>query len=376
MGADFERRLTVNDFARVNRPVGLDKLRKRLGEQFADALNEGPSRSDARARRLIAALRAEAPYLNNRLDELVNMSSRSFPGGHAGEIRYYEKDGINTLLRAFGHDHTVLREAGLVSPDTPYLAALPDENRMINHDWLHFRDWIGRDSEPQIPGVRKFTPPVVEARSFRTGKQELIIYNANNGRVEDMSGVDLMYYNSHDKCFVMIQYKKFSVEGSGQVIRPDNRLDSQLARMKKIDDQCEPGTDAIDIRLYAKPCFLKLCHQEDPAADSIDMIKGMYLSREHFELILNSPGGRGPRGGRRIGEMTPPRHLDNDTFTRLLAYGWIGSCGVGSDFVREQVWNSLQQRGAVVFGTHLSERPLGNGYGQLRSEKRNVRADH
>jgi hypothetical protein len=362
----FERPAIIKDFRRIESPIEFRRLRNRLGERFADALAEGPSKSDARSRRLIAALRAEAPYLSDRLDDLAGRISPAFPSGQAGEVRHHERDGVNTLLRAFGQDHEILREAGAVSPGEPYLMALPDEPGMIDYDWLHFRDWIGSDTDPPIPRFRKFTPPVVVTRSFGRGEQRLIICNANNGSVEDVNGVDLMYYNSRDKNFVMVQYKKFALEGSGEVVRPDDRLYSQLARMKSVDEKCSPGTSAADIRLHAKPCFLKLCHQENPA-DSIDMIRGMYLPREHFELILNSPSGLGPRGGRRVNEMTPPRHLDNNTFTWLLAYGWIGSCGTGSDFVREQVWNSLQQRGSVIFGMHAGERPLGNGYAQSRT---------
>jgi hypothetical protein len=362
----YERPATINDFRRIEPSIEFERLYTRLGKRFADALNEGPSKSDARSRRLIAALRAEAPYLSDRLDDLVSRISPAFPSGQAGEVRHHEKDGVNTLLRAFGQDHEILRESGTVSPNEPYLMSLPDETGMIDYDSLHFRDWIGSDTDPPIPRLRKFTPPVVAARSFGRGDQKLIIYNANNGRVEDVNGVDLMYYNTYDKNFVMVQYKKFAPEESNEVVRPDDRLYSQLARMKKIDDKCSPGTSAADIRLHAKPCFLKLCHQENPA-DSIDMIRGMYLSREHFELILNSPAGLGPRGGRRVNEITPSRHLDNNTFTWLLAYGWIGSCGTGSDFVREQVWKSLQQRGAVILGMHVGERPLGNGYARWRT---------
>jgi hypothetical protein len=93
------------------------------------------------------------------------------------------------------------------------------------------------------------------------------------------------------------------------------------------------------------------------------MIKGLYLMREHLELVLESPEAR----GRVINKMTPPRHLDNDTFTTLLRYGWIGSCGTGTDFVREQVWKSLGGRGSVMIGTHSNGWPLGNGYGRQRS---------
>jgi hypothetical protein len=363
---DYERGATITDFIRITPQVEIARLRTRLGQQFADAANEGPASSEARARRLIEVLRAEVPRLNDEIDALISKISRRLPDGHAGEIRAHEKDVVNSLLRAFGHDHEILRDAGFVSRDAPFLSALPDETRMINHDADHFRDWFVRDPDPLVPGVKIAVEPALEVASFRSGKSELLIYNANNGHAEDITGVDLIYYNVHERCFVMVQYKKFKIEIDGPVVRPDNRLNSQLARMRDIDDQCKPGADALDIRLHPKPCFLKLCMKEDPAVDSLDMIKGFYLSREHFETVLNSPAGRGPRGGKRIGAMTSPRHLDNEMFTRLLAYGWIGSCGVGTEFVREQVWNSLQQRGSVIFGTHVGDRPLGNGYSQLR----------
>jgi hypothetical protein len=368
MGTDFERRVTVSDFTIAKPPVSIDGLRLRLGARYEHGINYGPAASDATARHLLAALRAEAPHLVTKLDELIGLLGRQLPDSQARTIRGHEKDGINTLLRASGHDHAaILRQAGLISGDGPYLASLPEEIRISTHDWLHFADWTGQDPDVNVPGARIYTSPVVEARAFGEGPQKLVIYNANNGVVENMSGVDLMYYNATDKSFIMVQYKDFAIEDSKKVIRPNARLDGQLKRMQQIDEQCNPSTNPIDIRLHHKPCFLKLCDPGDIGSDSVDMLKGMYLTREHFEVILNSREARGPRGGRVIGKMTPPRHLDNDTFTRLLGYGWIGSSGVSTDFVRQQVWDSLLQRGSVVIGAHLGEWPLGNGYGRLRS---------
>jgi hypothetical protein len=257
----------------------------------------------------------------------------------------------------------------MLSPDRPYLAALPRENAISTHDWLHFDDFISHDPPGNLPGVRIHTAPIVEARVYDEGPQQLVIYNANASSLEDVTGVDLMYYNATDQSFVMVQYKDFAIndDDSRKVIRPDPRLYDQLRRMREIDDQCKPSSDPMDIRLHPKPCFLKLCDPSDVGGDSVDMIKGMYLTREHFEAVLRSPRALGPRGGRVIGKMTPPRHLDNDTFTTLLRYGWIGSCGVGTNLVREQVWNSLSQRGSVIIGAHLGDWPLGNGYGRRRA---------
>jgi hypothetical protein len=279
-------------------------------------------------------------------------------------------DAVNQLLRMGGFDYgPILRQAGVISPDQPYLTGLPREGGIITHDWLHFEDWTAHDPGVIIPDVLVHESPIIEARAYGEGPQRLVIYNANNNHLEDVTGVDLMYYNATDRSFVMVQYKDFTVEDeeSKKVIKPDARLYDQIRRMREVDDQCKPSLDPMDIRLHPKPCFLKLCDPEDVGGDSVDMLKGMYLAREHFEAVLESPAARGPRGGRVINKMTPPRHFDNDTFTTLLRYGWIGSCGTGTDFVREQVWKSLSERGSVVIGTHSDGWPLGNGYGRQRT---------
>ena len=154
--------------------------------------------------------------------------------------------------------------------------------------------------------------PVVEVRAYGQGPQRLVIYNANNNHLEDVTGVDLMYYNETDRSFVMVQYKDFTVdeEESRKVIKPDTRLYNQLRRMREVDNECKPNMDPMDIRLHPKPCFLKLCDPQDVGGDSVDMIKGLYLTREHFELVLQSPKAR--RAARRANHQqddptAPPR---------------------------------------------------------------------
>jgi hypothetical protein len=370
MSADYERRVAVSDFTAAKPPVSIGRLRRRLGRKYEHAVNAGPAASDESAQQLITALRTVAPHLAQPLDALIETLGRHVADSETMTVRTHEKDGVNLLLRANGFDYgPLLRASGMISPDRPYLAAVPRENAISTHDWLHFEDFISHDPPVNLPGVLIHTSPIVEARAYGKGPQQLVIYNANTSRLDDVKGVDLMYYNATDQSFVMVQYKDFAVDDddSRKVIRPDARLYDQLRRMRELDDQCKPSSDPMDIRLHPKPCFLKLCDPGDVGSDSVDMIKGIYLTREHFEAVLHSPDARGPRGGRVIGKMTAPRHLDNDTFTTLLRYGWIGSCGVGTDLVREQVWNSLSQRGSVVIGAHLGNWPLGNGYGRKRA---------
>lgn len=346
---DFERRITVEEFTGLARPLPLAAIRRHLGTRYAGVISHGPM-NEAASSRLIAAIRAEDPTLGELLDRLVARVTVSMPDGHAGDVRGQEKDAVNGLIRAFSGDTSVLRDAGVVSSDQPYIMALPDENQIIDHDAIRFRDWPG------------FNTAVFGTRVFVHDDRQLVVVNANNGPIEHITGVDLIYFNPHHGCFVLVQYKNFKAERGELVVRPDERLLSQLDRMREIDGKCGPGDDLEDIRLSSKPCFLKLCEPGTVRADSIDMIKGMYLPREHFEAVLNSRDARGPRGGRRIGVAVPPRHLSNDTFTTLLGHGWIGSSGIGTEYVRQQIRQSLEDRGSVVFGTHLGGQGLGNGY--------------
>jgi hypothetical protein len=343
---DYERLLDVQDFATISVPIPSLSLRRHLGERYADALNTGPV-ADSRRNLLAAALVAQAPDLQERIDSLAARVNAHAPRGHAGEIRSHEKDAVGVLLTAFLRDRSLLREAGLVSPDRPFLEAMPDEVAMIDRDWLRFEDWQGRDIASRT-------------RVYEHDNRRLLIHNANAGRVENIHGVDLLYYNQHHGCFVLVQYKKFASEADGWVYRPDDRLSDQLQRMQVIDVECGPGLELQDIRLYPRPCFLKICKPVPFVADSVDLVDGQYLTREHFELALDSRVSVGPRGGRRIKDTTAPRHLNNSTFTTLLAQGWIGSAGTGTEYVREQVWRSLADRGSVVVGAHFGDQRLGN----------------
>ncbi|WP_432198789.1 hypothetical protein [Streptomyces sp. bgisy027] len=88
----------------------------------------------------------------------------------------------------------------------------------------------------------------------------------------------------------------------------------------------------------------------------------LYLTREHFQELLQHPEALGPSGGTRIVEESVPRYLNNTTFTTLLRDGWIGTRGTGWDYVIDLIRESLSAGGpgSVVVGMHRSEVPPGN----------------
>lgn len=344
----YEIGLEVQEFIPARHPVSVSRLKERLGRRYADAVVSG-AKSPARSRRLIDALCSEDSGLAEPLNRLISKVTAEVPRGRAGHIRSHEKDAALTLLQAFDHDREFIRKAGLVSASKPFLSSLPGNSPEVDSDWLNFADWAGRDTVEY--GVR----------IYQDGNgRELLICNLARRRAEDIDGVDLLYYNVFHQCFVLVHYADSN--GDGRLV------EQQLGRMKEIDDSCRPGGSSFDVRLHGKPCFIKLC---DPGAfeyDSVDMLKGAYLSREHYETILCAPGVDVPGGQneRRIGGKVVPRHLNNTTFTTLLSQGWIGSSGSGTDFVRHQAQLSIEDRGSLVFGVQRGMQPVGNGIRQIR----------
>jgi hypothetical protein len=91
-----------------------------------------------------------------------------------------------------------------------------------------------------------------------------------------------------------VQYKKLKNEArAGWVCRPGTGLESELERMRIIDEKSRIGVNATDIRLIATPTFFKLHEPMEFEPGSIELVQGMYLSREHFELLLDKNRGRG-----------------------------------------------------------------------------------
>ncbi|MFC5748819.1 hypothetical protein [Actinomadura rugatobispora] len=347
MASDYTRRIRVEQFDTLRRPIPVSQIRGMLGDRYRDAINDGPP-TDARSRRLLAVLES--------LDESVGVLMGKFAPGlavpdlseAAAAVRSFEKDATATLLDAVLGDRGAVRGAGLLHESEPFVKAMPGDNN-VNHDWLHFADWPGIGDVSH--GVRRFSGP---------DEQELVVCNMTKRLPEEVDGVDLLYYNELHACFVLVQYKRLVKDGRHFYYPGENALDQQLTRLRAIDDECPPGDAVADIRLHAQPSFFKFCEPSRLNQDSIDMLKGVYLARPHFERIF--AGGEGVPGGSRyrLGKGEVPRHLNTTAFTMLLAHGWIGSCGTGSDFVREQARLSLSTRGSLVFGLHRGLRPPGN----------------
>lgn len=356
----YERSLIVKSYAPLQRPLPLGELIEPMGRSRSYLSDDGRM-SPAAGKALLEGVRLLRPEIANTLNQLESSLGANPPTGEAGDRLALEKDSVGLLLDFAGMDRDILEtwqappnESSL--PSVPFLSGLPDlatiEDQQIVDDFMRFPGLQGGDAYER--DWRVFTRDRNSENPHR-----LFVYNANRTRIETGMGVDLIYYNEPSQSFTMIQYKRMRQEGNRWVYRRDPNIDRELERMRDVDENCMKKDSSLDLRLVHTPCLVKLCRHEPFRMNSSSLISGMYLTREHFEDLLYSPSATGPKGGVRILEEEVPRYLNNTTATTLIKDGWIGSRGMGTEFVADYIRRALS-RGSVVAGFHLGPQPMGN----------------
>jgi len=234
-----------------------------------------------------------------------------------------EADAVRLAVDIFGLPRGELREA---RPDglSSFVDVLSDlrtqEDPAIIYDSMRYLDF---DRIEHPSGV------VV----FSKGDERLTVINVNRQPLERTTGADLIYVNETTNSFVLVQYKTFRREGehsSHLVYRPDAPFEAELRRMRRIKAGPKVASD-VGFRLHPGCCFLKICKPVTSLGhDPRELVSGMYLPVEYYDLLAESDIVKGPRGGIALTYETVPRYLSNALFVLLVRGGWIGSRGAST----------------------------------------------
>jgi hypothetical protein len=346
----FERLIECERIRRVEPPIPLSLLRAALPARYR-SLVDSTDRDifpESGGREVVKSLLVLRPDLASAIASLTHTPDVTPPLGAAGELLALEKDATATLLEIAKLKRRVLRRWRPGPTAVPFLAGVPDrrvhERALIQHDADRFSDWT------DIPCRQ------LESKVFTDGQRHLFVINAHNKEVEDTLGVDLMYYHEERRAFVFVQYKKMRQDSEKQwFYRPDDNLDSQLARMRAVDACFAPQADS-DYRLLATPCLVKLCEMQTLNVEQDQLLPGMYLPRLYFEKLLADRNRQRPTGATRIGYENVDPYLTNTLFVRLVREGLIGSSGADHNDVAEQIRLSLDAGRSVVCGAHRGKR--------------------
>ena len=303
------------------------------GYQFSDS-------SWMQIRDAIDAMQSEVDLLAKE-QELKQRRPRA-PTTSGEPVVEYEHDAVGMALGMAGIDRKPILKRWAGSDAAPFLTGLDEfkllEDRMVDFDASVFGEW------------RRQPSSVVGLASFQQNGRQLTIINVNRTDVEHALGVDLVYYNHHFGAYVLVQYKRMGKKGSGSghEYRPDSQLESELRRMRSLGRAATAASRPSEYRLNDSGMYLKLCPSTTRSLGASDLIRGMYLPLEYWDLALASNLTLGERGGRVVTFENIGRHLSNSQFIDLVGSGWIGSRGLASNRVTGIVRASLSGRKSVI----------------------------
>jgi hypothetical protein len=336
-------------------PVTPQKLIEALPARSREALEERIRRGGVLPNGSAAAVVEEIAKLSPtdglELRRLIGDALPPEIRGQGLQSAAQEADAVRLALDIAGIPRNELRG---VRPDgyTSFLERLEyvraSEDTTIAYDSMRFLDFDRLD-----------TPAGVV--TFRKGGERLIVANVNRQPLEHTTGADLIYINEPLRSFVLVQYKTMRREPgdlSRMVYRPDDQLLRELERMRKFGPAADDGTPA-SYRLSSATCFLKLCKPVTTLDRGRDLVSGMYLPLDYYDVLTSSPDVRGPRGGVVLSYDTVQRHVSNDLFVGLVRGGWIGSRGATSAELEDLVLSGLNAGRSITVAASTDDSSSG-----------------
>lgn len=327
-------------------PITFEELRGLLGEassdrRMADQLFDGsPVRRLSKGLSLLIIENLLARVKNEKVLKNINRAIHS-PGSR-GENRLLQSDAISTALKIF--DLPPSAKARLMELSDTSESAL--ENVRILEDAI-----IEHDAR-SMPGLQIQDSDVSGRAVFSSGKERLEVITANKRPLEEVFGVDLIYFNKIKRSLVMVQYKMLEKEGREDgrwVYRPDGQLIAEIERMHRFLVDNPAGSEPY--RLNSAAFYLKFVKRNRE-----DGTRGIVLPLEHFEQFLDSPSAVGPGGGVRVDyDALNGHYLRQTAFVELVRSGYIGTYPRDTDALMAFVELTLQHGKSVVAAIQSGE---------------------
>ena len=351
-GTDL-RRLNLEDLFTLTENVHIDALIERSSKRFKAKLSEKlhsggllPAKS---FQELLGVLSEYAPQAGSTLAGFSEARNRRIRGlgAKARESLAEQKEAVATAMNIAGIDRKELLNWDIDESEKP--SSFLDGLSQVR---LREDPMVISDSQV-MPGFDAIRTTPFNSVVFENDRRKLTVLITNRQPLEELLGVDLIYYNETFKSFLMIQYKAMEQEALEAVYRfPNQQLDAEVVRMKGILAElrkCPQSADADSFRFSDNPFFLKLCPRIVFKPDDVGLIKGMYLPLDYWDSISNHESMNGPRGGKRIAYSNVRRYFDNTTFLTLASDAWVGTTISQSEKLEVLIRSTLEAGRAVVF---------------------------
>ena len=271
----------------------------------------------------------------------------------ARENLAFEKDAVGVLLRLAKIDREIVlnwRESRFQQEAQHYyLHGLHvDEHIMIASD---ARTLPGFDTIQR--SARYHSALTFQGHGVPT---RITIINAHPGRLEELTGTDLIYWNHTYQSLVMVQYKAMRYEGGRWVFRwqEDDGFMRQIKRMEALRGLIEPLRGSEEqpqgYRFSSNPFFIKFCKRVafDPATPKL--FGGMYIPLDLWHRLHRSERLRGERGGNLVTYDNVGRWLTNSKFVDMLMDSWVGTSPIQTEAIDHLISSAFTFRRGVVLG--------------------------
>jgi hypothetical protein len=203
------------------------------------------------------------------------------------------------------------------------LATRGSENDYITDDTAEFLGW-----DRSLRSVQGWW-------EFRSGNTRLHVKNINVSTAETRTGADLVYVRRMPDTVVLVQYKLLEIleRTAKPVFRPDGRLGRQVDRMLSYSPrELDRGAIESDARLGGDFAFVKFVLPLGTTRPATGIPEGRYFPADAVRRMLACPDD-GPAGGK-VHYIYQRRHIDGETFARLVRDRWIGSTGHATQLLR------------------------------------------
>jgi hypothetical protein len=225
-----------------------------------------------------------------------------------------QTDAIRLAMIAFGLKEGDIPYSMTLTPGTDSRLAYLYEDNVIMHDVNN------------VPGFKKINADYTGKATFKNSREQLTVFTANKLPLEQVFGVDLIYFNDTKGNIVMVQYKMLEdTNDYDWVFRPNLQFKSELTKM--IIPNLTQEDD--DYRMCDNPFYFKFVRRRDS-----DTSKSIHLSLGHLNHYLLSEESRGPHGGIRISyNSLNGQYLREGDLVKLIQSGYIGTHKADSDLL-------------------------------------------
>lgn len=295
------------------------------------------------------ALAQSSPEAREHLIQLDG-SSYTIEGSDGMRLRE-EQDAVSTVLDISGlavPDEMKPATGDRIGRGQPFGATLHEFCVLDTEDDL-IADDLRRFDKKAV-----FTRVCGAATVISDDNLRLTVINVNRKKLENVHGVDLVYYDHINDQAIAIQYKRLErkteyVDGSRSVdwiYRDRSSIERQLDLMWQ--PRRARATSTADWRMTPSPTYFKFVRAEDYDSESKQLLPGMYVPSDYLRLGLKDRTfNSGPRGGFRI-SYNNTRYLTNSMFTELTRRGWIGSCKTDKSSLADDIARCARSHQVVL----------------------------